>query len=98
VVLPAQLHIAQPFLSVASDIHPLCSFHFLTPFPGAFSALLGVYLFFASSATKLHFFLGVFFHFIIGADTGFSTAILGQSACKKLRKKLFAASPFLYRS
>jgi hypothetical protein len=30
---------------------------------------LGVYLFFASSATKLHFFLGVFFHFIIGADT-----------------------------
>ena len=30
---------------------------------------MGVYLFFASSATKLHFFLGVFFHFIIGADT-----------------------------
>ncbi|WP_207670328.1 hypothetical protein, partial [Anaerotruncus sp. 1XD42-93] len=22
---------------VASDIHPLCSFHFLTPFPGSFS-------------------------------------------------------------
>ncbi|MCI8840174.1 MAG: tyrosine-type recombinase/integrase, partial [Oscillospiraceae bacterium] len=32
-------------------------------------ALLGVYLFFTSFATKLHFFLGVFFHFIIGADT-----------------------------
>ncbi|MCI9393089.1 MAG: PTS transporter subunit EIIC, partial [Oscillospiraceae bacterium] len=31
-------------------------------------ALLGVYLFFASSATKLHFFLGVFLHFITGAD------------------------------
>ena len=37
VVLPAQLHIAQSFLSVTSDIHPLCSFHFLTPFPGSFS-------------------------------------------------------------
>ena len=29
---------------------------------------MGVYLFFASSATKLHFFLGVFLHFITGAD------------------------------
>ncbi|WP_419079598.1 hypothetical protein, partial [Ruthenibacterium lactatiformans] len=47
----------------------LFSFHFLTPFPGAFSALLGVYLFSSSFATKLHFFLGVFFHFITGADT-----------------------------
>ena len=36
---------------------------------GLFFALLGVYLFFASSATKLHFFLGVFLHFITGADT-----------------------------
>ena len=36
VVLSSQLHIAQPFLSVASDIQPLCSFHFLTPFPGSF--------------------------------------------------------------
>ena len=35
VVLFPQLHIAQPLLSVASDIHPLCSFHFLT-FPGLF--------------------------------------------------------------
>ncbi len=35
---------------------------------GLFFALLGVYLFFASSATKLHFFLGVFLHFITGAD------------------------------
>jgi len=28
---------------------------------------LGVYLFFLTSATKLHFFLGVFFHFIVKA-------------------------------
>ena len=27
------------------NCHPLCSFHFPTPFPDAFSALLGVYLF-----------------------------------------------------
>lgn len=33
------------------------------------SALLGVYLFSSSFAIKLHFFLGVFFHFIIDADT-----------------------------
>ena len=37
VVFPSQLHIAQPFLSVTSDVHPLCSFHFPTPFPGSFS-------------------------------------------------------------
>ena len=36
---------------------------------GLFFALLGVYLFFSSFATKLHFFLGVFFHFITGADS-----------------------------
>jgi hypothetical protein len=35
---------------------------------GLFLALLGVYLFFTSFAAKLHFFLGVFFHFITGAD------------------------------
>ena len=35
---------------------------------GLFFALLGVYLFFASSAINLHFFLGVFLHFITGAD------------------------------
>ena len=29
--------IAQPFLSVTSDVHPLYSFHFPTPFPGSFS-------------------------------------------------------------
>ena len=68
-VLPSQLHIAQSFLSVASDIHPLCSFHFLTPFPDAFSVLLGVYLFFLLSATILHFFLGVFSHFSTGDDS-----------------------------
>ena len=33
-------------------------------------ALLGVYLFFLPSAIKLHFSLGVFLHFIIGADRG----------------------------
>ena len=36
---------------------------------GLFFALLGVYLFFTSFATKLHFFLGVFLHFITGDDT-----------------------------
>lgn len=35
---------------------------------GRFSVLLGVYLFFLLSATNLHFFLGVFLHFITGAD------------------------------
>ena len=35
---------------------------------GLFCALLGVYLIFASSAINLHFFLGVFLHFITGAD------------------------------
>ena len=35
---------------------------------GLFCALLGVYLFFASSAINLHFFLGVFLHFITGDD------------------------------
>ncbi len=35
---------------------------------GLFFALLGVYLFFTSFAAKLHFFLGVFFHFITGDD------------------------------
>ena len=40
---------------------------------GLFFALLGVYLFFASSATKLHFFLGVFLHFITGDDTDGTT-------------------------
>ena len=35
---------------------------------------MGVYLFSLLSATKLHFFLGVFFHFIIGADTAVSRA------------------------
>ena len=48
---------------------------------GLFFALLGVYLFFTSFAAKLHFFLGVFFHFITGADTeeanriGYETAM-----------------------
>ena len=55
VVLPSQLHIAQPFLPIASDIHPLCSFHFLTLFLDAFSVLLGVYLFSLSSTSNLHF-------------------------------------------
>jgi len=35
---------------------------------------LGVYLFFASSAINLHFFLGVFLHFIIGADNATTAA------------------------
>jgi len=37
---------------------------------------LGVYLFFLTSATKLHFFLGVFFHFIIGADNNHTKPLL----------------------
>ena len=40
----------------------------LLTYPGFF-ALLGVYLFFLLSAIKLHFSLGVFLHFIIGADS-----------------------------
>ena len=36
---------------------------------GLIFALLGVYLFSLLSATKLHFFLGVFLHFITGDDT-----------------------------
>ena len=36
---------------------------------GFFFALLGVYLFPFTSATKLHFFLGVFLHFITGDDS-----------------------------
>ena len=35
---------------------------------GLFLALIGSLSFFLTSATKLHFFLGVFLHFITGAD------------------------------
>mgnify|MGYP001114959408 CR=1 FL=1 len=41
---------------------------------------MGVYLFSLLSATKLHFFLGVFFHFIIGADTLIGLAGSGAGA------------------
>ncbi|MDE6840089.1 MAG: hypothetical protein K2P49_04405, partial [Oscillospiraceae bacterium] len=54
--------------------HPYFSSHFQTPFPGCFSTLLGVYLFSLLSATKLHFFLGVFLHFITGDDSSLSIA------------------------
>ena len=46
---------------------------------GLFFALLGVYLFFTSFATKLHFFLGVFFHFITGADRRCQNPECGQN-------------------
>ncbi|MCI8715605.1 MAG: ISAs1 family transposase [Oscillospiraceae bacterium] len=49
---------------------------------------MGVYLFFASSATKLHFFLGVFLHFITGADRHHSEEtsyyISSRDACPRL--------------
>jgi len=54
-------------LSVASDIHPLCSFHFLTPFPGSFCPI-GSLSFFLHLRHKSTFFPGVFLHFITDAD------------------------------
>ena len=63
----SKLHIAQPLLSIASDIHPVCSFHFLTPFQDFF-VLFGVYLFSLLSATLLHFFPAIFLHFITAPD------------------------------
>ncbi|MCI8810636.1 MAG: hypothetical protein HFF84_11075 [Oscillibacter sp.] len=41
---------------------------------------MGVYLFPFTSATKLHFFLGVFLHFITGADTAKVQAKEGSTA------------------
>ena len=55
---------------------------------------MGVYLFSLLSATKLHFFLGVFFHFIIGADiakrfvTGGLEAALGRKEQANRHKKI----------
>ncbi|NBK20050.1 hypothetical protein D7Y41_33165 [Anaerotruncus sp. 1XD22-93] len=61
---------------------------------GLFFALLGVYLFFASSATKLHFFLGVFFHFITGADTMYSFTVCARFSLEGPRPNvLICASP-----
>ncbi len=51
-----------------------------------FSVLLGVYLFFSSSATKLHFFLGVFCHFITGDDTFFAAETQKASFTKILEQ------------
>jgi hypothetical protein len=42
---------------------------------------LGVYLFPFTSATKLHFFLGVFLHFITGDDTNGSTGFQTPVFC-----------------
>ena len=64
----SEFHIAHPFLSVISYVHPAFSSHFPTPFPNIF-VLLEVYRFFLLSAINLHFFFGVFLHFIIGADS-----------------------------
>jgi len=44
---------------------------------------LGVYLFSLLSATKLHFFLGVFFHFIIGAGMVFCTLTVRKNLKEK---------------
>ena len=44
------------------------SFHFPTPFPASFGPI-GSLSFFLLLRHKTTFFLGVFFHFIIGADT-----------------------------
>ena len=47
-----QFYIAQSLLPITSYVHPYFSSHFLTPFPDAFSLLLGVYLFFLTSANS----------------------------------------------
>ena len=75
----SELHIAHPFLSVISYVHPAFSSHFPTPFPDIF-VLSGVYRFFLLSAINLHFFFGVFLHFIIGADTS------GISSMSRMRR------------
>ena len=58
-VLLPQFHIAQPLLSVASDIHPACSFHFLTPFLGFFRPLRES-IFFSSSPPQNYIFSSAF--------------------------------------
>ena len=65
---------------------------------GLFFALLGVYLFFASSATKLHFFLGVFLHFITGADTmreGDYGLFISLSGYTKNARKYLDSTPII---
>lgn len=54
-------------MSVISYVHPAFSSHFRL-LSRTFFVLSGVYLFFFLSAINLHFFFGVFLHFIIGAN------------------------------
>ena len=58
---------------------------------GLFFALLGVYLFFTSFAAKLHFFLGVFFHFITGADSAETVRDIVE-LCKELNEEMLLDS------
>ncbi len=55
---------------------------------------MGVYLFPFTSATKLHFFLGVFLHFITGADSDFEAqhSKLIKSGNRYLRYYLLEAA------
>ncbi len=68
-----KLHIAHSFLSVTSYVHPAFSSHFRL-LSRTFFVLSGVYLFFFLSAINLHFFFGVFLHFIIGANKRYCNA------------------------
>ena len=47
---------------------------------------MGVYLFFLLSATNLHFFLGVFLHFITGADIQIAYELQGKVKERTPRK------------
>ncbi|MCI8526649.1 MAG: hypothetical protein HFF17_12210 [Oscillospiraceae bacterium] len=60
---------AVPLASLIPLIPPTVLLSFPDPFSGTLLWLsLGVYPFSFTSAIKLHFFLGIFLHFIIGAD------------------------------
>ena len=54
---------SKSFLSVASDIHPLCSFHFLTPFPGSFSPYWES-IFFSPPPPQNYIFSSAFFYIL----------------------------------
>ena len=63
-------------MSVTSYVHPAFSSHFRL-LSRTFFVLSGVYLFFFLSAINLHFFFGVFLHFIIGANNFPGTGSIG---------------------
>ena len=96
VVLASYLRVAQPFLPVASDIHPECSFHSYAPPVCSFIDRFQCSIFASCTDGNLHFLSGVFRHFITGADTDLNAqitaiddAILAQAARKeKIRRFL----------